>query len=126
VIPTPLLSGPPVAGWQLADSRALGEIVEEMLISAQLAADPGTGELLDPGELVADTVTSMYVLAADAGVTLHAVTYSTRMVLGSRASLRRALTALVDNALAHTSAGGHVTVSSQDPAPVDVDGTGHS
>ena len=54
----------------LADSRALGEIVEEMLISAQLAADPGTGELLDPGELIADTVTSMSVLAADAGVTL--------------------------------------------------------
>jgi hypothetical protein len=67
VIPTPLLSGPPVAGWQLADSRAPGEIVEEMLISAQLAADPGPGELHDPGELVADTVTSMYVLAADAG-----------------------------------------------------------
>ena len=106
-----------LADQLLADSRALGEIVEEMLISAQLAADPGTGELLDPAELIADTVTSMSVLAAEAGVTLHAVTQSSRMVLGSRAALRRALTALVDNALAHTPAGGHVTVSTEDSGP---------
>jgi hypothetical protein len=57
----------------LADSRALGEIVEEMLISAQLVVDPGTGELLDPGELIADTVTSMSVLAEEGRVTLNAV-----------------------------------------------------
>jgi len=106
-----------LADQLLADSRTLGEIVEEMLISAQLAANPGTGELLDPGELVADTVTSMSVLAADAGVTLHAVSQHARMVLGSRAALRRALTALVDNALAHTPPGGHVTVSTQDSGP---------
>ena len=101
----------------LADSRALGEIVEEMLISAQLAVDPGAGELLDPGELIADTVTSMSVLAEEGRVTLNADRQSSRMVLGSRAALRRALTALVDNALAHTPAGGHVTVSTEDNGP---------
>lgn len=101
----------------LADSGALGEIVEEMLISAELAAGPGAGELLDPGDLIVDTVTSMSVLASDAGITLHAVTQNTRMVLGSRAALRRALTALVDNALAHTPVGGQVTVSTKDSGP---------
>ncbi|MEP6563070.1 MAG: histidine kinase dimerization/phospho-acceptor domain-containing protein, partial [Nakamurella sp.] len=100
-----------LADQLLADSGALGEIVEEMLISAQLAAGPGAGELLDPGDLIVDTVTSMSVLAADAGITLQSVTQNTRIVLGSPTALRRALTALVDNALAHTPAGGHVTVS---------------
>ena len=59
----------------------------------------------------------MSVLAADAGVTLHAVAQSRRMVRGSPAALRRALTALVDNALAHTPSGGHVTVSTEDSGP---------
>jgi len=107
----------PLADQLLADSRAVGEIVEEMLISAQLTVDPGTVELLDTAELIADTVTSMSVLAAEAGVSLHAVTRNNLTVLGSRAALRRALTALVDNALAHTPPGGHVTVFTEDSGP---------
>lgn len=51
----------------LADSRVLAGIVEEMLISAQLAADPDTGELLDPRDLATDIVASMTVAADDAG-----------------------------------------------------------
>lgn len=100
----------------LADSRVLGQIVEEMLLSAQLAADPKAGELLDPDDLANDIVTSMSVLAAQAGVTLTVSARSNRTVRGSRTALRRALTALVDNALAHTAAGGHVTVTTADDA----------
>jgi signal transduction histidine kinase len=96
----------PLADQLLADCRAVGEIVEEMLISAQLTVDPGTVELLDTAELI-----------AEAGVSLHAVTRNNLTVLGSRAALRRALTALVDNALAHTPPGGHVTVSTEDSGP---------
>lgn len=108
----------PLADQLLADSRVLGEIVEEMLLSAQLAADPGAGELIDPADLVTDIVTSMNVLAADTGITLRAVAQSSRPVRGSPAALRRALTALVDNALAHTASGGHVTVTTADDARV--------
>ncbi len=100
----------PLADQLLADSRVLGEIVDEMLLSAQLGTDPTTGELLDPDELANDIVTSMSVLAAEAGVTLSVLARSGRLVRGSRAALRRALSALVDNALAHTAPGGHVTV----------------
>lgn len=103
-----------LADQLLADSRVLGGIVEEMLVSAQLATDAGTEELIDPGGLATDIVTSMSVLAAVAGITLDELAESSRMLLGSRAALRRALTALVDNALAHTASGGHVTVATAD------------
>ena len=106
----------PIADQLLADSRVLGEIVEEMLTSAQLATQPGTGELIDPSAVATDVVTSMNVLAADAGITLNGSPESSRMVRGSGAALRRALTALVDNALAHTASGGHITVSTVDTA----------
>src|SRR6478609_490221 len=75
----------------LANSRVLGEIVDEMPVSAQLATDPGAGELIDPADLATDIVTSMNVLGADAGVTLRAVAQSSRTVRGSEAALRRAL-----------------------------------
>ena len=54
----------------LDDSRVLGEIVDEMLESAALAADPSRGEPLDPGALAAEVVASMDVLATAAGVSL--------------------------------------------------------
>ena len=107
----------PVAEQLLADSRVLGAIVEEMLASAQLATQPETGELIDPGALATEVVNSMSVLAADAGITLNASPQSSRMVRGSSAALRRALTALVDNALAHTASGGHITVTTLDSGP---------
>jgi two-component system OmpR family sensor kinase len=94
----------------LADSRVLGEIVDEMLESAALAADASRGEPLDPAALSAEVVASMGVLATAAGVTLTGESVGTAQVRGSRSALRRALTALADNALAHTPAGGHVVI----------------
>lgn len=106
----------PLADQLLADSRVLGQIVDEMLLSAELASDRKTGELLDPDDLATDIVTSMSVLAAETGVTLSVLAQGSRMVRGSPTALRRALTALVDNALAHTAPGGHVTVTSAEDA----------
>ena len=107
----------PVADQLLADSRVLGDIVEEMLTSAQLATQPGTGELIDPGAMVTEVVNSMTVIASAADITLNASPEGKLMVRGSTAALRRALTALVDNALAHTAPGGHITVTTQDSGP---------
>ena len=104
----------PMVDQLLDDSRVLGEIVDEMLESASLAADPSRGELLDPGQLAAEVVASMNVLAAQAGLSLCAETRSGRQVRGSRSALRRAVTALADNALSHTPQGGHVIVATAD------------
>jgi two-component system OmpR family sensor kinase len=103
----------PMVDQLLDDSRVLGEIVDEMLESAALGADPSRGELLDPGELAADVVASMDVLAAQAGVSLAAVGAGGTRVRGSRSALRRAMTALVDNALSHTPSGGRVIVATR-------------
>ena len=68
----------PLVDQLLADSRVLGDIVEEMLTSAQLSTDRGPAELIDPRDLATDIVASMSALAADADVTLHAVTHGRR------------------------------------------------
>jgi two-component system OmpR family sensor kinase len=105
-----------VAEELLGDSRLLGEIIDELLVSAQLSADPDRATIVDTREVIADALTTMRVLAEQSRVELvHdaagggvAVT-----VLGSRSALRRALVGLVDNAISHLAPGGTVWVSSR-------------
>ncbi|MFJ8582296.1 sensor histidine kinase [Micromonospora sp. NPDC093277] len=95
-----------------ADTRALGEVVEDLLLSAELQRKPEAGEPVDVGELVCDLVRSVRPHADERGLVLH-VEISDRqplLVLGVRSSLRRALAALVDNALGHNHPGGTVTI----------------
>lgn len=106
----------PMVDQLLDDSRVLGEIVDEMLESSALAADPRRGEPLDPAELAVEVAASLQVLAVGAGVALQVSAPpdppgSAWQVRGSRSALRRAVTALVDNALSHTPPGGHVTIA---------------
>ncbi len=91
----------------LDDSRMLGEIVDELLASAQLTADPARGEQVAVGELLQQVVDSLTVLADQRDVRLVRVPGEV-WVNGSRTALRRAVTALVDNAVAHTPPGGVV------------------
>ncbi len=100
----------PAVDQLLKDSRVLGEIVEEMLESAALAADPERGEPLDIADVATEVVASMQVLATEADVSLTFGAIGARQVRGSRTALRRAITALVDNALSHTPAGSRVVV----------------
>jgi two-component system OmpR family sensor kinase len=97
---------------QLArDTRALGEVVEDLLLSAELQHEPARGTEIDAGELVRELVASVSGYAGALGVTMRAdVGGGPLCVTGVRSSLRRALAALLDNALAHVSAGGAVTV----------------
>lgn len=93
----------PATEQLLADARILGEIVDELLASAQLAGDPRQGDLFDVARLADAVVAEMAVLAEQSGVRLTRSGAGTAaMVLGSRTALRRAITALVDNALGHT------------------------
>ncbi|MET7425941.1 HAMP domain-containing sensor histidine kinase [Dactylosporangium sp. NPDC005555] len=94
-----------------ADTHALGEVVEDLLLSAELQHRPAAGVRVDAGDLVRDLVTSVGPHAERRGVALVADTGDEQLTVeGVRSSLRRALAALVDNALAHVDAGGIVTV----------------
>ncbi len=112
----------PMVQALLADSRVLGEIVDEMLESAALGGHPTGGDLLELDGVAVDVVGSMQVLADQAGVALRVERPATEsdsaagpaplaQVRGSASALRRAVTALVDNALSHTPEGGHVMVA---------------
>jgi signal transduction histidine kinase len=99
-------------GQLVSDTRALGEVVEDLLLSAELQGKPGVGELVDVGDLADDLVRSVRPHADERGITLSAEISGDQplLVLGAPSSLRRALAALVDNALGHNHPGGRVTV----------------
>ena len=92
-------------------TRQLGEIVDELLISAQLRAEPGHIERVDLAAIVADVVDDEQLRATELGISVTAAVDSgTHAVGGSTTALRRVVSSLVDNALGHTATGGHVTV----------------
>jgi signal transduction histidine kinase len=96
----------------VADTRALGEVVEDLLRSAELRHRADAGTPVDLGQLARELVASVRPHAATLQVDLVADVDpdGPLTVIGIRSSLRRALAALVDNALAHEHPGGTVTV----------------
>ncbi|MGZ4637541.1 MAG: sensor histidine kinase [Actinomycetes bacterium] len=107
----------------VADTRSLGEVVEDLLLSAQLEQSPRLSEVVDLGELATDLVASFHPQAAEHGITLEAAVDAEArdrlLVAGAPTALRRAASALIDNALAHTPRGGRVCVSvTRDPESV--------
>jgi signal transduction histidine kinase len=93
------------------DSSALGEVISDLLLSAQLQSEDVSGEPVDLGSLATTVVNSLALLAADSGVHLSAdLDPEPCVVEGALAALRRALVALVDNAISHTGPGGSVVV----------------
>ena len=96
----------------LRDARAMSEVLNDLLLAAQLRAHPGGGSPVDVAALVGEVVAADQVRAVQGGITLTAsgLRPPGPTVLGSPSALRRALGALVDNALAHTPRGGTVTV----------------
>jgi len=94
-----------------ADTRALGDVVDDLLLAAELAHRPGTFRAVDAGELADEVVTSIEPYAAGNGVrVVRDLAAGPAPVQGVRTSLRRSLAALLDNAIAHTGPGGTVTV----------------
>ena len=73
------------------------------MLSAQLQNDPVSGETVDVGDLAEAIVRSLRPYAASHGTSLEArVQDGEWLVSGAPAALRRALGALVDNAIRHT------------------------
>ena len=98
----------------VGDTRALGGIVDDLLASATMTGARTTGERVDVGRLGQSVCDSMAAHAESIGVRLicegSAGSSESLDVTGSEAALRRALTALVDNALGHQKPGGSVQV----------------
>jgi signal transduction histidine kinase len=88
------------------DTSSLGEVVSDLLLSAQLQSDDVSGLPVDVGDLAHAVVASMRPLADANGTRLAAlVDQPGSIVEGAPAALRRALVALVDNAISHTPGG---------------------
>ena len=93
------------------DSRVLADVVDDLLASASMTAGGPGADRVDMGEVARSVTASMVGYAESIGVTLRCecrADHGGLDVLGSQASLRRALTALVDNALGHEHVGGTV------------------
>ncbi len=96
------------------DARNLGDVVTDLLLSAELQHRPQHGEPVDLSVLATDVVASLGALADQRSVQLTGPPpgpLGGTTVVGVEPALRRAVSALVDNALAHTRAGGHVAVT---------------
>jgi signal transduction histidine kinase len=102
------------------DASTLGEVVTDLLLAAELQRWPHRADLVDVAALAGEVSESLRPLAAERGVDLSATLPDTTprdpdespvpLVCGIEAALRRAVTSLVDNAIAHTAPGGHVVV----------------
>ena len=95
------------------DTRVLGEVIEDLLASASMAGNGVSRVRVDVAAIAEDVHASMSEHAQSTGVTLSVqreigTAATDFIVLGSAAALRRALTSLVDNALAHEHVGGSI------------------
>jgi two-component system OmpR family sensor kinase len=99
----------------VGSTRRLGEIVEELLLSARLAAAPedarGAGDV-DLVVVVDDAVAAEKQRAAERGILVELVRPATPLVVtGIDSALRRVAGELLANALTHTPAGGRIEVT---------------
>lgn len=100
-----------VAGLR-ADVQRLGEVIDDLLVAA--SPDDGSDRaVLDLRDLVRDALASAQAHAVTGGVTVRHAEDGELVVEASEAALRRAVLALVDNALDHCPPGGEVTVSTR-------------
>ncbi|WP_433495815.1 sensor histidine kinase [Micromonospora sp. CA-248089] len=99
----------------IGTTRRLGEIVDDLLLSARLAAAPADREPDPPVDLttlIGTTVAAESDRAAERQVTLTLDTPGDPLpVPGVESALRRVVGELLANALAHTPAGGRIDVT---------------
>lgn len=101
------------------DTSALGEVVEDLLLSAQLQRDSVAGARVDVAALATAVVASLQPLALEGGTTLRSSVQAGEWeVAGAPVALRRALVALVDNAISHTPGGSVVVAVDGDDSEV--------
>ncbi|RSS39394.1 sensor histidine kinase [Streptomyces sp. WAC05858] len=99
-------------------TRQLGDVIDDLLLSARLSQSPGSRDPVDLATLAKEAVS-----AEDARAQAMRLTVALRcgpgrhVVMGTTSALRRVIAALVDNAMGHTPPGGEVVVSVDAPLP---------
>lgn len=91
-----------------ADSRALVDIVTDLLLAA--GGGQARPDSLVAGPVIVEAVDSLRILAAERGVRISVDVDDLARVRITVAALRRCVVALVDNALAHSPTGSTVSV----------------
>jgi two-component system, OmpR family, sensor kinase len=107
-------------------TRRLGEIVDELLLSARLAATPADQAPRDPVDLTEVATAAVAAVAPERQVTLRTPGRPVA-VPGIDSALRRVVSELLANALTHTQPGGRITVTvrtATDHAELEVADTG--
>ncbi|MDT5080982.1 MAG: two-component system, OmpR family, sensor kinase [Mycobacterium sp.] len=99
----------------VSDSRVVGEVIEDLLASASMSGTEAPRIRVDVSAIADEVHASMVEHAQSAGVALTVKRDTNTAakelnVLGSAAALRRAVTSLVDNALAHEHSGGAIVI----------------
>jgi signal transduction histidine kinase len=99
------------------DAKAMGEVVDDLLLAAELEHRPQQGETVHLWAVASEVANRLRPLAEQRSVTLTAVCLDgpterqpVDAVNGRPGALRRAIASLVDNALAHTPPGGRIVV----------------
>jgi signal transduction histidine kinase len=93
------------------DAARMGEVIEDLLLSAELGGSGGERAMIDLPALTADAVTAVEGYAAAAGVRIVS-RLEPAWVEGAPTALRRVVLSLLDNAVAHAARpGGEVRVT---------------
>ncbi|PZF81487.1 sensor histidine kinase [Jiangella anatolica] len=94
------------------DARVLNDIVNDMLLSAELQFRPEARQRVDLARVATQVKDSFSATAGHAGVDLVVDSDPTEshVVAGVPSALRRAVAALVDNAMDHVARGGTITL----------------
>jgi signal transduction histidine kinase len=111
------------------ESAGLADIVDDLLQTADLEGAPDAGELVDLVDVVDHVLRHNAVLAAERAVTLTGDVEEVPPVRGAPTALRRAVDALLDNALHHADHAVVVRLGTHDDlveVSVDDDGPGLS
>lgn len=104
----------PTVAQLRVDTRALIDIVNDLLLAAEAAGDPASSPVGPVEPAIAAAVEGMRVIAADRGVGIDVAVTSTEWgttVPGM--SLQRCVTALLDNAIAYSPSGSSIRVSAE-------------
>lgn len=93
------------------DTAALTAIVNELLLAATGAAQEPPTALTDLADVAASVAASLQQLARNQDISVVARAEGRPLARIDPGSLRRAVLALADNALAHTPSGGEITIT---------------
>lgn len=94
------------------DARVLNDIVNDLLLSAEMQFRPEARQPVDLARVAAEVKDSFSATADEAGVDLviDSVPADSHVVTGVPSALRRAVAALVDNSMDHVARGGTITL----------------